>query len=118
MTKQTVLVVIFFRQDGTTAQELSYEYDSSSQEDIIATASTIAHVMYKMDQLDLNMKVALGVRVTAPADFNPYLTAAVNKVREANGCEWNISTRRKPAETQVSSKPTKSAAQSQPADVE
>ena len=115
MTKQTISVVIFYKQDGTTAQGLAYEYDSSSQEDIIATASTVANAIYSVEEIGNKFKAALGVRVKSPADFNPYLMAAIRQVTDS--AKWNISMKRTPADGPPADGPPADG-QVQPSDVE
>ena len=91
MSMNKITIEIFFKHDGTPAFDtLAYEYDPTSQEDMNITAAACATVAAKMKKLGDEKQCALGVRIKAPPEFQPYLMAAINNSRTS---DWNVSVR-------------------------
>ena len=91
MSMNKITIEIFFKSDGTPAFDtLAYEYDPTSQEDMNITAAACATVAAKMKKLGDEKQCALGVRIKAPPEFQPYLMAAINNSRTS---DWNVSVR-------------------------
>ena len=95
MPMNRITIDFFFKADGSpAAPTVEYEYDPESQQDIEDTAITAANVLLKIENIEVQNKVALGVKCNMRPDFHPYLMAAVNKIRKAS---WNVSETRLPA---------------------
>lgn len=91
MTTKQITIVIFFKSTGETAMDdLIYEYDASSQQDIDNTATACANVIAKIERVGNEQSCSLGVRIKAPPEFQQHLIAAINKTRTSS---WNVSSR-------------------------
>ena len=93
MTMKQIAITIYFRSDGTTAQALSYEYNPLDEQDIATTATTVAGVVCKMEQISKEHAAGLGVKMNMPPEFQPHLMAAINQVKASS---WNVLTCAKP----------------------
>ena len=95
MSMNRITINFFFKADGSSAAPtVEYEYDPESQQDLEDTAIAVANVLLKIEKIEVQNKVALGVKCNMRPDFQPYLMAAVNKIRKAS---WNVTETRLPA---------------------
>ena len=84
-----IVIDFFYKSDGSeAAPSIKYEYDPSSQQDMIATAMSAANALVKIEKIGTENKVALEVKCNMKPEFHPYLMAAVDAVRTA---DWNVS---------------------------